>query len=82
MTNHIICKMIDYYYDEEYYTLGNVKGFFDNPKNITKGIVALSDFEEITSITLEFYEEHEEEIKDMKKKEFDNWLKEYNKNNK
>ena len=77
MTNSFLTKAIKYYYDEGYYTLKSVRGFFERQSNYDKGLLVEGDFQEITGISLDFYETHKDEIGSLKKQAFQAWLKNY-----
>ena len=76
MTNSFLTRAIKFYYEQGYYTLRSVRGFFKQD-NYDKGLLVESDFQEITGISLEFYETHKDEIGSLKCQAFQTWFENY-----
>ena len=76
MTDSPLARGIKMYWEYGYYTVLTVRNFF-HKKNYDKGLLAESDFEEITGISFEFYEEHKKEISNLKYQAFQAWMENF-----
>ena len=72
----ILARAVDLYFRDGYYTVNVVRGFFKQ-SNYDKNLIEESDFEAITGISFEFYNEHKEEIGGLKYQAFQAWMESY-----
>lgn len=72
----ILAKAVDLYFHDGYYTVNVVRGFFKQ-SNYDKNLIEEGDFEAITGISFEFYNEHKEEIGGLKYQAFQAWMESY-----